>query len=159
LNESVLIVDDDIGVRKTLSSILLEEGYSVDAVENGKQAIRASEKAYFDVALVDVELPDMKGTELLLGLKQRQPEMIKIIITGFPSIENAMKAVNEGADGYVLKPFDVPKLLEMVRKHLDEKAAEHFRIWTEKSEMEQRGTKFSEQFKKQKGSLFSSSTQ
>jgi DNA-binding NtrC family response regulator len=159
LNESVLIVDDDIGVRKTLSSILLEEGYSVDAVENGKQAIRASEKAYFDVALVDVELPDMKGTELLLGLKQRQPEMIKIIITGFPSIENAMKAVNEGADGYILKPFDVPKLLEMIRKHLDEKAAEHFRTWTEKSEMEQRGTKFSEQFKKQKGSLFSSSTQ
>jgi len=159
LNESVLIVDDDIGVRKTLSSILLEEGYSVDAVENGKQAIRASEKAYFDVALVDVELPDMKGTELLLGLNQRQPEMIKIIITGFPSIENAMKAVNEGADGYILKPFDVPKLLEMIRKHLDEKAAEHFRTWTEKSEMEQRGTKFSEQFKKQKGSLFSSSTQ
>jgi DNA-binding NtrC family response regulator len=159
LNESILIVDDDIGVRKTLSSILLEEGYSVEAVENGKQAIRASEKAYFDVALVDVELPDMKGTELLLGLKQRQPEMIKIIITGFPSIENAMKAVNEGADGYVLKPFDVPKLLEMIRKHLDAKAAEHFRIWTEKSEMKQRGTKFSEQFKRPKGSLFSSSTQ
>jgi DNA-binding NtrC family response regulator len=85
--------------------------------------------------------------------------MIKIIITGFPSIENAMKAVNEGADGYVLKPFDVPKLLEMIRKHLDAKAAEHFRIWTEKSEMEQRGTKFSEQFKRPKGSLFSSSTQ
>ncbi|MGA9388271.1 MAG: response regulator, partial [Candidatus Bathyarchaeia archaeon] len=136
MNENILVVDDDAGVRKSLSSILLKEGYSVEAVENGKQAIRASEKEYFDVALVDVELPDMKGTELLLGLKQRQPEMIKIIITGFPSIENAMKAVNEGADGYVLKPFDVPKLLEMIRKHLDERANEHFRAWTEKSEME-----------------------
>jgi DNA-binding NtrC family response regulator len=155
LNENILIVDDDIRVRKTLSSILLEEGYSVDAVENGRQAIRASEKAHFDVALVDVELPDMKGTELLLGLKQRQPEMIKIIVTGFPSIENAMKAVNEGADGYILKPFDVPKLLEMIRKHLDEKAAEHLRIWMEKSEMEQRSAEFSEQFKRSKGSIFS----
>jgi DNA-binding NtrC family response regulator len=156
LNENILVVDDDAGVRKTLSSILLKEGYLVEAVENGKQAIRASEKEYFDVALVDIELPNMKGTELLLGLKKRQPEMIKIIITGFPSIENAMKAVNEGADGYVLKPFDVPKLLEMIRKHLDERANEHFRAWTEKSEMEQRGAQFSEQFKKTKGSIFTS---
>jgi DNA-binding NtrC family response regulator len=155
LNENILIVDDDVKVRKTLSSILLEEGYSVDAVENGKQAIRACENAYFDVALIDVELPDMKGTELLLGLKKRRPEMIKIIVTGFPSIENAMKAVNEGADGYVLKPFDVPKLLEMIRKHLDEKAAEHLRIWMEKSEMEQKAAEFSEQFKRRKGSIFS----
>jgi DNA-binding NtrC family response regulator len=152
LNESILVVDDDAGVRKTLSSILCEQGYLVETVENGKQALGATEKEYFDAALIDIELPDMKGTELLLRLKERQPKIVKIIITGFPSLENAIKAVNEGADGYVLKPFDVGKLLETIRKHLDEKAAEHFRIWKEV----QKSIKFSEQFKKTKGSFFSS---
>ena len=97
------------------------------AVENGKQAIRALEKAYFDLALVDIEHPDMKGTEPLLRLKEKQPKMVKIIITGFPSLENAIKTVNEGANGYVLKPFDAEELLEIIRKQVDEKAAEQLR--------------------------------
>jgi DNA-binding NtrC family response regulator len=151
LNESVLVVDDDAGVRKTLSSILCEKGYLVVTVENGRQALRASEKEYFDVALIDVELPDIKGVELLCRLKEKQPEMVKIIVTGFPSLENAMKAINEGGDGYVLKPFDVGELLETIRKHLEEKAAERLRIRMEIEE----GGKFLEQFKKPKGSIFS----
>jgi DNA-binding NtrC family response regulator len=144
-------VDDDDGVRKVLSSILSEKGYSVVTVENGKQALRASEKEYFDLALIDVKLPDINGTELLRRLKEKQPNMIKIIVTGFPSLENAIKAVNEGADGFVLKPFDLNKLLETIRKHLDEKAAEILRV---RMEIEESG-KFQEQFKKQKGSMFS----
>jgi DNA-binding NtrC family response regulator len=73
----------------------------------------------------------MKGTEILRRLKEEQPNMIKIIITGFPTLENTMKVINEGADGYVLKPFDVEKLLETIKKHLNEKTAEHIRNWME----------------------------
>jgi DNA-binding NtrC family response regulator len=152
LNESILVVDDDAEVRKTLSSILSENGYLVVTAENGKQALKVTEKEYFDAALIDVELPDIKGIELLLRLKERQPCMVRIIVTGFPSLVNAIKAVNQGADGYVLKPFDVAELLEIVRKHLDEKLAERFRVWMEM----EKSTKFSEQFKKPKGSIFSS---
>lgn len=155
MNESILVVDDDANVRKMLSSILSDEGYIVEAVENGRQAIKACEKEYFDLALIDIELPDMKGTELLLELKRKQPKMIKIIITGAPTLENAIKAVNKGATGYVLKPFNVEELLSIIRKLLDERAAESFRVYAEKSEMEQRDAKFSEQFRKEKGSLFS----
>jgi DNA-binding NtrC family response regulator len=136
-------------VRKTLSSILSEEGYIVATVENGKQALKATEKELFDLALIDVELPGMKGTELLHKLKENQPRMVKIIVTGYPSFDNAMKAVNEGADGYVLKPFEPGKLLKIVRKHLDERATEYLRIRTE---IEQTN-KFEEQFKKPKGSF------
>jgi len=131
LNQNILVVDDDAEARKILSSILFEEGYSVETVANGKQAIRASEKARFDVALIDIKLPDMEGTELLHRLKEKQPHMVKIIVTGFPTLENAMKTVNEGADGYILKPFDIQKLLEMIRKHLTEKTAEHIGNWLE----------------------------
>lgn len=128
---SILIVDDETGVRDMLSSVLNDEGYSVEAVENGKKAIKACEKSPFDVALIDIELPDMKGTELLNRLKRMQPKMIKIIITGHPSIENAMKAVNERADGYLLKPFEVTDLLKMIARLLTEKTNEYLRISTE----------------------------
>jgi DNA-binding NtrC family response regulator len=128
---SILIVDDEAGVRHMLSSVLNDEGYSVEAVENGKKAIKACEKSPFDVALIDIELPDMKGTELLNRLKKVQPKMVRIIITGHPSIENAMKAVNERADGYILKPFEVADLLKMIARLLTEKTNEYLRISTE----------------------------
>ena len=131
MNESILVVDDDAEVRKTLSSILSNEGYSVETVENGKLAIRISEKSRFDMALIDIKLPDMEGTELLHRLKEKQPHMVKIIITGFPTLENAMETVNEGAAGYILKPFDVEKLLEMIRKHLKRETDEHLSNWME----------------------------
>jgi DNA-binding NtrC family response regulator len=128
---SILIVDDDAGVRTMLLKVLNDEGYLVEAVENGKKAIKACEESSFDVALIDIELPDMKGTELLSRLKKIRPKMIKIIITGHPSLESAMKAVNERADGYVLKPFEVTELLQKIRRLLEEKTNEYLRISTE----------------------------
>ena len=128
---SILIVDDDLGVRTMLCSVLYNEGYTVEAVDNGKKAIKACEKSSFEVALIDVELPDMKGTELLYRLKKLQPKMIRIIITGHPSIENAMKSINERADGYVLKPFEVTELLKMIARLLTERTNEYLRISTE----------------------------
>ena len=128
---SILIVDDDEEVRNTLSSILEGEGYSVEAVENGKKAIHICEKFPFDVALIDIDLPDIKGTELLNKLKEIQPKMVMIIITGHPSIENAVKAVNEKADGYVLKPFNVVELLEMIKRLVAGKKNEYFQMFTE----------------------------
>jgi len=115
---SVLVVDDDAGIRKTLSKILESEGYLVEAVENGERAVDASYERFFNVALIDIRLPDMEGTELLEKLKETDPRMVKIIITGYPSLKNAIEAVNRGADGYVLKPFDAGELLAMIEKHL-----------------------------------------
>jgi DNA-binding NtrC family response regulator len=114
----ILVVDDDVGIRKTLSKVLEKEGYLVEAVENGKQAIKASSGRFFNVTVVDIRLPDMEGTELLDKLKETEPRMVKIVVTGYPSLKNAIEAVNKGIDGYVLKPFDVSELLAMIRKHL-----------------------------------------
>ena len=128
---NILIVDDDIGVRNMLSSVLYDGGYLIKSVENGKKAIKACEESPFDVALIDIELPDMKGTELLNRLKKLQPKMIMIIVTGHPSIENAMKAVNEKADGYVLKPVEVTELLKMIERLLTERTNEYLRLTAE----------------------------
>ncbi|MGD0158875.1 MAG: response regulator [Candidatus Bathyarchaeia archaeon] len=152
MNESVLVVDDDAAVRKTLSSILSLEGYVVETRENGKQALKAVEEEVFDVALIDIQLPDIKGVDLLCKLKAKQPRMIRIIITGYPSVDNAIKAINEGADGYVLKPFDPQQLLETVRKALNEKNAEKIRIFMDM----EKNSRFTEQFQKPKGSMFKS---
>ena len=116
---SVLVVDDDAGIRKTLSKILEKEGYLVKTVENGMEAIKASNERFFNVALIDIRLSDMEGTRLLERLKEPEPKMVKIIITGYASLQNAIEAVNKGADGYVLKPFDATELLAMIEKHLE----------------------------------------
>jgi DNA-binding NtrC family response regulator len=150
LNENILVVDDDTELRKVLSSILSEEGYSVETVENGKQAIRVSEKTRFDLALIDIKLPDMEGTELLHRLKEKQPHIVMIIITGFPTLENAIETVNEGADGYLLKPFDIPKLLETIRKHLNKETADHISNWMEFDQDSTRNSRFDQDNTKQK---------
>jgi DNA-binding NtrC family response regulator len=128
---SVLIVDDDADVRRMLSSILEDDSYSVEAVDNGRDAIKTCERLPFDVALVDINLPDVKGTELLHQLKRIQPRMVNIIITGDPSVENAVKALYEKADGFITKPFDPQELLDTVRRLISEKRDEYLQMVTE----------------------------
>jgi DNA-binding NtrC family response regulator len=134
---NTLIVDDDAEVRKTLTLILEDENYLVETAENGKDAIRKCEKTPFDVALIDVELPDIKGTELLHLLNEKRPKMVRIIITGHPSIENAAKSVNEKADGYVTKPFVVPELLGMIKKLVEEKTNAYLKMFAEVEQAKQ----------------------
>ncbi len=128
---NALIVDDEPEVRNTLTAILENENYIVETAENGKKAIKMFEKTFFDVALIDVELPDIKGTELLHLLNEKHPKLVKIIITGHPSVENAAKSVNEKADGYIMKPFDVPELLGMIKKLVQEKENAYFKMFAE----------------------------
>jgi DNA-binding NtrC family response regulator len=105
-------------VRKTFAAILVEKGYAVDTAENGKEAIKKSNKNFYNAALIDIRLPDMEGTELLMAMKETTPKMVKIIITGYPAVQNAIEAVNKGADAYVLKPPNMKELLNMIKEHL-----------------------------------------
>jgi len=131
LTSTVLIVDDDPAMRELLTSILENAGYIVETACDGKEAIKTCKKFPIDVALIDVELPDTKGTKLLGTLKELQPKMVKIIITGHPSIENAVTAVNEKADGYILKPFNPADLLEMIKKLIADKKNEYLTMLRE----------------------------
>lgn len=114
-NVRILVVDDDESIRKVLVAILEDEGYAVKSVETARKAIEITKKEHFNVALVDIRLPDMEGTDLLPQLRETTPRMRKIIITGYPTLQNAINAVNRRADAYIMKPFDVVKMLETVR--------------------------------------------
>jgi DNA-binding NtrC family response regulator len=87
-------------------------------VENGKEAIEKSNATFYNLALIDIRLPDMEGTKLLNAIKETTPKMVKIIITGYPSLQNAIEAVNKGADAYILKPFDMDNVLNKIKEHL-----------------------------------------
>ena len=114
----ILVVDDDESVRKVLATILEEKGYLVDTAENGKEAIKKSKTKIYNLALLDIRLLDMKGTELLTAMKETTPKMIKIIMTGYPSLQNAIETVNKGADAYVLKPLNMNDALRTIMEHL-----------------------------------------
>ena len=115
--KSILIVDDDPNICKVLATNLKAKGYTVKSAGTGKKAIKMSKEEQFNLALIDIRLPDMQGTELLTQLRGTIPKMMKIIITGYPSIANAVEALNKGADAYIIKPLD----MEKVMKEIDEK--------------------------------------
>jgi DNA-binding response OmpR family regulator len=114
----ILIIDDEESIRKSLKLALEREGYLADTAENGRDAIRKSKRRLYNLALVDLRLPDMDGIELLTEMRETVPKMVKIIITGYPSLENAIKAVNRGADGYVVKPYTMENLLHEIKERL-----------------------------------------
>jgi DNA-binding NtrC family response regulator len=114
----ILIVDDDLEIRKTFAALLRDAGYVVDTAENGKEAIEKSNCNFYNLALIDIRLPDMEGTLLLTALKETIPKMVRIIVTGYPSLQNAVAAVNKGADGYIMKPAQTEGLLQIVKEQL-----------------------------------------
>jgi DNA-binding response OmpR family regulator len=118
--KSILVVDDDTAILKYATRILQSEGYDVDAAETGFEAIEKSNAHLYNLALLDIKLPDMEGTELLTKMHRTTPSMMKIMVTGFPSLENAVEALNMGADAYLLKPIELDELLKVVKEKLKE---------------------------------------
>jgi DNA-binding response OmpR family regulator len=119
--KTILVVDDDKSILRTFTRILQKNGYKIDSVETGKEAIEKAESGHYDLALVDMRLPDMDGTDLLAKLKKQLENTIKIIITGFPSLESGVKALDEGADAYLVKPVKPEELLMLIEEKLKSK--------------------------------------
>jgi len=114
----ILVIDDDQEILSTFSAVLKDAGYEVDTAEDGRDAIEKSNANFYNLALIDIRLPDIEGTKLLTALRETTPKMIKIIVTGYPSLQNAVEAVNKGADGYIIKPAKMEELLSTIEEHL-----------------------------------------
>jgi DNA-binding response OmpR family regulator len=117
-NVRILIVDDDENIRKTTQTILEDEGYIVDLATTGNEAIELTQEKTYNIALLDIRLPDIEGVELLKLIKDNVPKTRKIMVTGYPSMQNAILALNKNADAYLIKPVGVEKLLSCVKEQL-----------------------------------------
>jgi len=120
----VLVVDDDKDILFSLSKVLELEGYIAETAESGEEAIAKAGKEHFDVFLIDIKLPDIEGTEVLTRIKAIDPDAVKIMITGNPSVDNAIKSLNIGASSFFTKPIGLDKLLANIKDRLLEREQE-----------------------------------
>ncbi len=120
-SRTILLVDDDKSILRTFSRILQKNGYKIDTAETGKEAIEKTTNKHYVLALIDIRLPDMDGTKMLAKMKKQLQNTIKIMITGFPSIESGIRALDEGADAYLVKPVRPEDLLMLIKEKLKNK--------------------------------------
>lgn len=114
MSGSILIIDDDEDMLETLSDVLQEKGYRIETTKTGKEAIMTAREWFFDIALIDLKLSDMSGITVLKIFQLKYPSMIKIIITGYAALQNAVDAMNIGANAYIMKPIDHERLSQLI---------------------------------------------
>lgn len=117
----ILVVDDEEVIRVLLSEILTDEGFEIVTASGGREAIDYIESEHFDLVISDMVMPDVNGVEVLQAAFRTDPEYAVIIITGFPSVDTAVKLVNLGAADYVTKPFNVDTIKITVAKVIESK--------------------------------------
>ena len=120
--ERVLIVDDDKVIREGLLRILKAEGYLVEALSSGRQALDCLEEQDFDLIITDLKMPGMSGLEVLQAIKAEHPDLPVILITGYAAIDNAVEVMKSGASDYLAKPFANEEIVQKVRKALEARA-------------------------------------
>jgi DNA-binding response OmpR family regulator len=118
----VLIVDDDETVNQSLSAVLELGGYKTAIAATVGHALYLLNANYFDVILLDIKLANENGLNFLQNLQKMTPDTIKIIITGFPSMRNAIDALNLGANGYIMKPIAPQELLKTIKSKIEARA-------------------------------------
>ena len=130
----ILVVDDDENIRTVFKMNLESRGYMVDTAADGQEALEKSRRRFYNLAILDIKLPDVEGTDLLKELGEILPNMKRIIVTGFPTLQNAIKAVNDGADSYIMKPVKMDVLIEKIEELLRRQTEEE--IYREKKVQE-----------------------
>jgi signal transduction histidine kinase/DNA-binding response OmpR family regulator len=130
---SVLVVDDERSILDVLEQFLSQRGYRVATAETAEEALRRIGAERFDVALIDLKLPDRTGLDLLEPASRANPDMMCIIMTAFASLESTIEALRHNAFDYIVKPFDLLKVGEVV-----DAASAHARFKRENSEVLER---------------------
>lgn len=119
---NILVVDDELGPRESLKMILKPD-YNVHAVEKGEDAVAILDRIPIDVVTIDLKMPGLPGTEVLEKVKQHDPDIEAIIVTGFGSMNSAVDGLRLGAFDYISKPFDVEQILTVIRSALERRNA------------------------------------
>lgn len=116
----ILIVDDEASLRQTMARILLRAGFEVTTVASGQEALAIIDEHTFDMAFLDIRLPDMNGLEVLKAMRGKFPEMPIILFTAQPDLHSAVEALRRGATDYLMKPLKPEAVIERTRQILDD---------------------------------------
>jgi DNA-binding NtrC family response regulator len=120
---TILVVDDEPQVAEVLRGILEFEGFEVETVENGKQALdRITSVDRFDLIITDMKMPEMDGLELLTQVQKLSKDLPVIVLTAYATLKNGLNAIKDGVYDYVSKPFSVKILMNVVHEALKDKA-------------------------------------
>jgi len=125
---SILIIDDEIGIRESLQTLLELEDYRVETADTGEEGLNKIAEEPYDLILLDLALPDRNGLEVLRDIRDRDPSLAVILITAYGTVENAVLAMQGGASNFVQKPWDNEKLLADIRAAIARKRAEEENI-------------------------------
>ncbi len=120
----ILIVDDDMIVRESMSNWLKEEGYAVDTSEDGLSGLEKIKTNNYDLAVVDIKMPGMDGIELLKLSKEIYPDLPILVMTAYASVDTAVQAMKDGAFDYIVKPFDPENVSHIIRRSVKFKRLE-----------------------------------
>jgi excisionase family DNA binding protein len=116
----ILVVDDEAGIRELLSKTLALAEYEVDLAPGGQEALERLRADHYDLVITDLKMPGVDGMTLIREARRFLPQLPIIIITGFSTEASAIEAINLGVNGYLTKPFRVPKVLSVAAKALGE---------------------------------------
>ena len=117
----ILVVDDELGIRQGCRRALEPHGCEVETISSFKEALQKIGAGHYDLALIDVMMPDGRGVDLLAPLIKNDPEIVCVIITGYATVELAVEAIKRGAYGFIAKPFTADVLLMTVEQGLEKR--------------------------------------
>jgi two-component system nitrogen regulation response regulator NtrX len=121
MSQSILVIDDERAIRKTLNEILTFEGFTVDEAADGAEGVKKIKENNYDCVLCDIKMPKMDGLEVLEIAREEKPDIPFIVISGHGNIETAVEAVKKGAYDFISKPPDLNRLLITIRNAMDKK--------------------------------------
>ena len=124
MNADILVIDDELTVCRSCEKILNEDGHSVSIALNGREGLERARKENFDLAIVDLKMPDIDGMEVVEAIKRERPNMAVIIMTGYSTVPSAVKGMKLGAADYIPKPFTPDEMSMAVRRIIQQKEHE-----------------------------------
>lgn len=122
MSKTILIIDDEKAIRKTLTEILSFEGFTIDEASDGAEALKKIKENNYDCILCDIKMPKVDGLEVLEKTKETNPDVPFIVISGHGNIETAVDAVKKGAYDFISKPPDLNRLLITIRNAMERKS-------------------------------------
>jgi len=124
----ILVVDDEKGMCESLRTLISKEGYDVTAEERGEEAIKKIRNGNFDLVITDIKMPRVDGLDVLKAARKKDEDAVVILMTGYASLESAIRAINQGAYDYLMKPIEFPELKVSIQRALEKRRADKDKV-------------------------------